>query len=129
MADHPNSLRTPLGQVRYLGSARLGSQENWLVHLTSVALAPLTIGFVWLLLTLLHKDYNGVRAELASPLPSILLLLFILAGIAHMHIGMRSIILDYVQGHARAWTLIANTALAAALAMACVFAAARIAFT
>ena len=90
---------------------------------------PLAIGFVWLLLTLLHKDYNGVRAELANPLPAILLLLFILAGIVHMHIGMRSIILDYVHGHARAWTLIANTAFAAALGMACVFAAARIAFT
>jgi len=129
MADQPNSLRTPLGQVRFLGSARLGAEDNWLVHLTSVALIPLAIGFVWMILTLLHKDYNGVRAELASPLPAILLLLFILAGILHMHIGMRSIILDYVRGPARAWTLIANTAAASALAIACVYAAARIAFT
>jgi succinate dehydrogenase / fumarate reductase membrane anchor subunit len=129
MADHPDSLRTPLGQVRYLGSAKFGSQENWFLHVTSVALVPLTIGFVWLLLALLPKDYNGVRAELARPLPAIVLLLFILAGIAHMHIGMRSVILDYVHGQARLWTLIANTAFATALAMACVFAAARIAFT
>ena len=62
---------------------------------------PLTIGFVWLILDLLRKDYNGVRAELGRPIPVILLLAFILSGIVHMELGMRSIIVDYISGQSR----------------------------
>jgi succinate dehydrogenase / fumarate reductase, membrane anchor subunit len=129
MADHPIDLRTPLGRVRFLGSARMGTTDAWLVRLTSVALVPLTIGFVWLMLDLLRKDYNGVRAELASPIPAILLLAFILTGVIHMELGMRSIIVDYIGGQTRAWALAANTCFAALLALACVYATLRIGFT
>jgi succinate dehydrogenase / fumarate reductase membrane anchor subunit len=94
-----------------------------------VALVPLTIGFVCLMLDLLRKDYNGVRAVLTRPIPAILLLAFILAGIVHMELGMRSIIVDYIGGHARAWALAANTCFAALLALACLYATLRIAFT
>ena len=129
MADDPSDLRTPLGRVRFLGSARTGTTDAWFVHLTSVALIPLTVGFVWLMLDLLRKDYNGVRAELGRPIPAILLLAFILAGIVHMELGMRSIIIDYIGGQARGWALAANTLFAALLALACVYATLRIAFT
>src|SRR5208282_2582629 len=129
MADHPSDLRTPLGRVRFLGSARMGTTDAWLVHLTSVALIPLTLGFVWLILDLLRKDYNGVRAELARPVPAILLLAFILAGIVHMELGMRSIIIDYIGGQTRVWALAANTCFAALVALACVYATLRIGFT
>jgi succinate dehydrogenase / fumarate reductase membrane anchor subunit len=129
MADHPSDLRTPLGRVRFLGSARTGTMDAWVVHLTSVALVPLTVGFVWLVLDLLRKDYNGVRAELARPIPVILLLAFVLAGIVHMELGMRSVIVDYIGGQSRAWALAANALFAALLALACVYATLRIAFT
>ncbi len=129
MADHPSDLRTPLGRVRFLGSARTGTMDAWVVHLTSVALVPLTVGFVWLVLDLLRKDYNGVRAELARPIPVILLLAFVLAGSVHMELGMRSVIVDYIGGQSRAWALAANTLFAALLALACVYATLRIAFT
>jgi succinate dehydrogenase / fumarate reductase, membrane anchor subunit len=122
-------MRTPLGKVRFLGSARTGTTEAWLIHLTSLALVPLTLGFVWLLLDLLRKDYNGVRAELTHPIPAILLLAFILAGIVHMELGMRSIIVDYISGRPRAWALAANTCFAALLALACLYATLRVAFT
>jgi succinate dehydrogenase / fumarate reductase membrane anchor subunit len=129
VADHSSDLRTPLGKVRFLGSARMGTTEAWLVHVTSVALVPLTLGFVWLMLNLLGKDYNGVRAELAHPIPAILLLAFIFAGIVHMELGMRSIIVDYIGGQSRAWALAANTCFAALLALACLYATLRVAFT
>ncbi len=129
MTDHPGDLRSPLGRVRFLGPARTGTGDAWLVHVTSLALVPLTIGFVWLMLDLVGKDYNGVRAELANPIPAILLLAFIIAGIVHMELGMRSIIIDYVGGRLRGWALAANTCLAALLALACVYATLRIAFT
>jgi succinate dehydrogenase / fumarate reductase, membrane anchor subunit len=129
MVDNPSDLRTPLGRVRFLGSARMGTTDAWLIHVTSVALVPLTVGFVWLILNLLHKDYNGVRAELGRPVPAILLLAFILCGIVHMELGMRSIIVDYISGQSRTWALTANTFFAALLALACVYATLRVAFT
>jgi len=43
MAEQKGSLRTPLGQVRYLGSARAGMREDWAIRVTSIALMPLTI--------------------------------------------------------------------------------------
>jgi len=129
LADHPDDLRTPLGRVRFPGPARAGTADAWIVHVTSLALVPLSLGFVWLVLDLLGKDYNGVRAELANPIPAILLLAFIVAGIVHMELGMRSIILDYIGGQSRAWALAANACFAALLALACVYATLRIAFT
>ena len=129
MVDHPGDLRTPLSRVRFLGSARTGTTEARLIHLTSVALVPLTLAFVWLMIDLLRKDYNGVRAELTRPVPAILLLAFIFAGIVHMELGMRSVIVDYIGGQSRAWALAANTCFAALLALACLYATLRVAFT
>jgi succinate dehydrogenase / fumarate reductase membrane anchor subunit len=129
LADHSSDLRTPLGRVRFLGSARIGTTEAWLVHVTSLALVPLTVGFVWLMIDLVRKDYNGVRAELMHPISAILLLAFIFAGIVHMELGMRSIIIDYIGGRSRAWALAANTCFAALLALACLYATLRVAFT
>ena len=129
MVDHPGDLRTPLSRVRFLGSARMGTTDARLIHLTSVALVPLTLGFVWLMVDLLRKDYNGVRAELTRPVPAILLLAFIFAGIVHMELGMRSVIVDYIGGQSRAWALAANACFAALLALACLYATLRVAFT
>ena len=126
--DRP-SLRTPLSTVRYLGSARLGAEAAWRQKITAVALIPLAFAFVCLALRLVSMDYEGVRATLARPLPLMSVLAFVIAGVAHMQIGMRSIIDDYLQGHAREWALIANVLAAAALGFACVVAALRIGLT
>jgi succinate dehydrogenase / fumarate reductase, membrane anchor subunit len=128
MSASKDSLRSPLSKVRFLGSARSGAEENWLMRLTSAALVLLTIAFVWLVLSLLSKDYNGVRAELGKPLPAVIMMLFVVTGVYHMQIGMRSIILDYFHGHAKEWALMANLFFAAALGLACVYAVLRIGF-
>jgi succinate dehydrogenase / fumarate reductase membrane anchor subunit len=128
MTSENKSLRSPLSRVRYLGSARSGAGENWSMRLTSAALIPLTIAFVWVMLSLLSKDYHGARTELSRPLPAIIVMLFVLAGIHHMQVGMRSIIFDYLHGHAKEWALMVNLFFAAALALACVYAVLRIGF-
>ena len=92
------------------------------MHVTAIALVPLSLIFVLMMLALLHMDYNGVRATLGRPIPAILLLAFILSGIVHMEIGMRSIVADYIHGPARAWALAANSCFSALLALACVYA-------
>ena len=129
MASNSNDLRTPLAKVRHLGSAKSGTHHAWQMRATSAALVPLTIGFVWLLLTLVGKDYNTVRATLGSPCPAIIMLLFLLAGIYHMKLGMQTIIEDYVHGeHSKTWSLLANSFFSYAVGLACIYAILRISF-
>ncbi|MGC2221115.1 MAG: hypothetical protein WA624_01455 [Methylocella sp.] len=45
---------------------------------------------------------------LASPVPALLTLLFVLTVLAHAVVGLRSILIDYV--HARAWLVAAELA-------------------
>ena len=120
--------RTPLGIVRGLGAATNGTSEGYHQRLTALALVPLSIGFVCIMLSLLSKDYNAVRADLGHPLTAIILLGFVLAGVYHMQIGLRSVILDYLHGHLREWTQIANILFCCALGLACIYAVARIGF-
>jgi succinate dehydrogenase / fumarate reductase membrane anchor subunit len=126
MAEPTPSLRTPLSQVRYLGAARLGTSDVWRQRITAVALVPLAILFVCFVLDLLAKDYAHVRAALGSPVELIVIVAFVLTGVFHMQIGMRSIIDDYLQGHAREWALIGNILFSGLLALACAVAALRI---
>jgi len=128
MSESHRSLRSALSRARYLGSARRGAQDAWRVQVSAAALVALASAFVLMLLTLLNKDYNGVRTELGHPIPAILTLLFVLVATFHMHIGMRSIILDYIHGHAREWALVANSCFAGAVALACVYAVLRVGF-
>jgi succinate dehydrogenase / fumarate reductase membrane anchor subunit len=122
-------MRTPMGLVRYLGSAKSGTTEFMRQRLTAYALLPLAIAFVILVLSLLGKDYDAVRTTLGSPFPAVLVLLFLLAGIWHMHIGMKVIIEDYVHGHAakKLW-LIANLFFCFAVGAACAFSVLRLSF-
>ncbi len=114
-------------RARSLGSAKSGVADAWRMHVTSVALVPLTLAVVWIALSLVGKDYADARAELAQPCRAIILLLFILAGIAHMQTGMRSIIDDYIHApHAREWALVGNFLFSAALGVALVFAALKL---
>ena len=123
------SMRTPMGQVRYHGSAKSGTRSAWHMRVTSVALLPLSILFVAIILSLIGKDFNTVRATLGSPLPAILILLFLLAGTYHMMLGMKEIIEDYVHGElCKSWLVMLNMFFAAAIGLACAYAVLRLSF-
>jgi succinate dehydrogenase / fumarate reductase membrane anchor subunit len=129
MSTNPSSIRTPLARVRFLGSARSGTRQSWHMRATSAALVPLTIGFVWLVLTLVGKDYKTVRDTLGSPPAAILMLLFLGTGIYHMKLGMQMIIEDYVHAEqAKTWSLLANDFFCWCIGLACIYAILRISF-
>jgi len=129
MTNSSNSMRTPLSKVRYLGSAKSGTHHAWMMRVTSAALIPLTVAFVWIVLSLVGKDYNTVRDTLGAPIPAILMLLFIGTSIYHMKLGMQTIIEDYVHGeHAKTWSLFANSFFSYAMGLACIYAILRISF-
>src|SRR6266478_571098 len=87
---------TVLRRVRHFGSARNGLQEWRLQRLTAVALIPLGLYFAASILRLATSDHLSAAAWLASPIPALLVILFVLAGLTHAFIGLRSVVLDYV---------------------------------
>ncbi|MCL2385220.1 MAG: succinate dehydrogenase, hydrophobic membrane anchor protein [Alphaproteobacteria bacterium] len=119
-----------MSKVRYLGSARSGTFETWVMRVTSMALVPLSAWFIAFTLSLVGKDYAAVRAELSHSIVTVSLLLFILSGVVHMKIGMQSIIDDYVQtAHRKEWALVANLFFSVSVGLACIHAALKLSFT
>ena len=91
-------------RVSHLGSARNGLQEWRLQRWTAIALVPLGLYFAASIVELATSDRMNAAAWLASPVPALLVILFVLAGLAHALVGLRSVFADYV--HRRA-TLVA----------------------
>ena len=123
------SMRTPLRQVRGLGSARSGTEHFWHQRLTAMANIPLTIGFVVVVASLRGRNHAAVGQILGSPLVAVLMLLFILSASIHMRIGMQVIIEDYVQDEGGKLVLVmANTFFAVVVALASAFAVLMLSF-
>lgn len=96
MSDARHSMRTPLGRVRNLGSARSGTSDFWRQRLTAVATTLLTVPVIFIVLALAGRNHAATQQILASPLVAIIMALFIIASAIHMKIGMQVIIEDYI---------------------------------
>lgn len=95
-----SSLRTPLGAVRGLGSAKDGTHHWWLQRVTAIALVPLTIWFVASLVVLAGSPFEVFAAWVAQPLVAVFLGLFVGIGFWHLRLGAQVVIEDYVHGEA-----------------------------
>ncbi len=90
------NLSTPLAKARGLGSARSGT-HHWIAQrLTSVALIPLSIWFVFSLVCITKLNYQTAIEWIQSPLSAVFLLLFIIAMFHHAQLGMQVVIEDYI---------------------------------
>jgi succinate dehydrogenase / fumarate reductase, membrane anchor subunit len=101
-----------LRRVRHLGSARNGLQEWRLQRRTALVLIPLGLYFVASMLRLATSDQMSAAEWLASPVPALLTILFVLTALVHAVVGLRSILIDYV--HACAWLVAAELAVGGA---------------
>lgn len=124
-----SKMRTPLKNVRHLGSAKEGTDHFWRMRITAVAnliLAPL---FVVLLVSLVGQDYSVARRALGHPLVAIPFALFIGGGLIHMRLGMQTIIEDYVHSEGRKLVLLVlNTFFAIVIGVVALYALLKLSF-
>ena len=117
------SYRTPLARVRNLGSAHSGTMHFWHQRLTSVALIPLSIAFVFIVIALMRSSHATALQTLGSPLIAIIMLLFVGTTVYHMWLGMQVIIEDYIHDELpKILLLMGNTFFCITVALACVYA-------
>ena len=92
------TLRSPLGRVRGLGSAKGGTHHWFMQRVTSMALLPLTIWFAAsLVFALADASYEQAALWVALPWNAVLLLALIGASFHHLAAGMQVIIEDYAK--------------------------------
>jgi succinate dehydrogenase / fumarate reductase, membrane anchor subunit len=122
-------MRTPLGRVRGLGSAKTGTEDFWHQRLPAMANIPLVISGVVIVISLVGRNHAAAAQILGSPLIAILMLLFIISVTYHMRIGMQVIIEDYVHEETSKIALIVlNTFYTIAVALVSAFAILKLSF-
>ena len=123
------ALRSPLGRVRGMGSAKSGTHHWWMQRVTSIALLPLTLWFVFSMISLAGASYLETLLWIAQPVNAVLMLVLIGLTFHHMAAGLQVVVEDYVRDEFKriAFVLIIKAA-SLLMALASGFAVLRIAF-
>jgi succinate dehydrogenase / fumarate reductase membrane anchor subunit len=88
--------QTQLGRVKGLGAAKTGVHHWWAERVTSVALVPLTLWFVFSVLSLAGHPQPDIAHWIAHPLVAVLLIALILASFHHTQLGLQVVMDDYI---------------------------------
>ncbi|WP_137179569.1 succinate dehydrogenase, hydrophobic membrane anchor protein [Roseomonas sp. AR75] len=122
------TLRSPLGRVRGMGSAKSGAHHWWMQRVTSIALLPLTIWFILSLATSAGMSHAEAMLWIGQPLNAVLLLALIGLTFHHIAAGLQVIIEDYAhQEGLKIGLVLATKGLSWLLAIAAALAVLRIA--
>ena len=85
-------MASPLARVRGLGSAKEGADHWWAQRLTAVALVPLTLWFVYSVVSLLGAGHAEAVAWASAPLNALLLVLLIATTFYHAQLGLQVVV-------------------------------------
>jgi succinate dehydrogenase / fumarate reductase, membrane anchor subunit len=118
---HVDVMRSQLGRVRGLGSAKSGVAHWWTQRLTAIALVPLSLWFIVSVLHLLGAPHDAVVDWISGPWTIVLMIVLVVATFHHLQLGLQVVIEDYIHDDAvRLASLLAVKAAAILLGMACV---------
>lgn len=124
------SLRTPLGKVRGLGSAKHGAGHFIAQRVSAIALLFLVPWFLISLIGAVRGGYDGALAWVSEPLNAVLTLLAVGAALYHMRLGMQVVVEDYIAKHGtKNVLLILNTFICVVLFVAAAYAVLKIAIS
>jgi succinate dehydrogenase / fumarate reductase membrane anchor subunit len=123
------SLKTPLGRVLGLGSAKAGTEHFIGQRVSAIGLAFLGCWFCWQMFTMDSFAYLEVIRFIRTPANSILLLLLAVTLAYHSWLGTQVVIEDYVHGGlAKPLALLASRFAHIVAALVAVYAVLRIGF-
>jgi len=91
-----SSLQTPLHKVEGMGPAHSGTGHFWHERVTSVALIPLSLWFLYAMLGLAGTSEVTALQFLAHPLNALLMGAFICFSLWHAYLGLQVVIDDYI---------------------------------
>jgi succinate dehydrogenase / fumarate reductase membrane anchor subunit len=119
-------MTTALKRVRGLGAARSGTETFWRQRMTAVANIPLVSFLIYTVVAHVGAPYAEIKAYLAQPVVSLLLLALVINAAMHMRIGLKEIIEDYVHGGGKIVAILLATFYAAGVGLASVVALLKI---
>jgi succinate dehydrogenase / fumarate reductase membrane anchor subunit len=93
------SLRTPLGRVLGLGTAKEGTSHFWGQRVSALGLLILGLWFTGSMLAMPGFSHGDAVAFVAVPLNGVLLLLLTMTLAYHSTLGVQVVIEDYVHNH------------------------------
>ena len=122
-------LRTPMGRVRGLGAAGEGVGHWWAQRLTSIAMVPLTLWFVYAAVGFVGVDHAAFKSFLGEHGNALLMVLFVAVMFHHAQQGLQVVIEDYVHHEgAKVASLVAVKFLAVLCAGSAILSVLRLAF-
>jgi succinate dehydrogenase / fumarate reductase, membrane anchor subunit len=122
--------RTDRQRAQGLGASGDGVGHWWSQRITSIALVPLTLVFLFPFVQALGTGFERVREVYGHPFNAVVAILFLAVGFRHLQQGIQVVIEDYVHDKPLLVGLqLANTLLTLAFAMTGIFAVASIAFS
>ena len=123
------ALQSPLSKAIGLGSAKHGFSHWWLQRVSAVALIPLSLWFVFSIVSLINADHAVVVEWMSSIVNASLLIIFVCALLYHAQTGLQVVIEDYI--HTKWLNLVLMYAMkfsAAVLGMIAVVSVLKVAF-
>ena len=90
------SAETPLHRVRGMGSSHSGTKHFWRERVTALALAPLSLWFVYAMVGLTGTSVVAPVQFFAHPWNAALITAFVSFSLYHAGLGLQVVIDDYI---------------------------------